>query len=75
MTDLNTTPEELRTVLGIFKARKLRPGEGILVGNHQGLKPSDISIGVRTGIERGMFRHGPNGFIMLTEAGSAEFYV
>lgn len=72
MTELPTTDEELRMVLDIFKARKLQPGEGVLIKSQQGLRTSDIAIGLKAGMERGLFKNGPNGFIMLTEAGSAE---
>lgn len=72
MVGLPTTEEELRMVLEIFKARKLQPGEGMLVNSQQGPRAPDLLIGLRAGLERGLFKHGPNGFIMLTEAGAAE---
>ncbi|HQT52546.1 MAG: hypothetical protein Q8N10_07665 [Phenylobacterium sp.] len=72
MAELPTADEGLRMVLDIFKARKLQPGEGMLLNSQQGLRTSGILIGLKAGMERGLFKNGPNGFVMLTEAGSAE---
>ena len=73
MTDLRTADDDLRLVLEIFKTRNLQAGEGMLLRRSDtcqtGDRSSDVANGLRAGVERGLIKHGPNGFMMLTEAG------
>lgn len=76
MTELPALDKELRLVLDIFKDRRLQSGEGLAVSSlataRGGLKAADVLNGLKAGVERGLLKNGPNGFIMLTEAGFAE---
>ena len=74
MTELRTVDDDLRLVLEIFKARRLQAGEGILVNSASQTvaRPADVASGLRAGLERGLFKHGANGFTILTEIGFAE---
>ena len=74
MTELRTVDDDIQLVLEVFKARRLQAGEAILVNSaSQALaRPADVASGLRAGLERGLFRHGANGFTVLTEIGFAE---
>ena len=78
MATLPTPEENARRVLNIYKHFGTRPGEGLLTQNfltvaaNQGLSINDLLDGLRYGDEKGWVENGPNGFVLLTEAGFAE---
>ena len=78
MATLPTPEASARRVLNIYKHFGTRPGEGLLTQNflavaeNQGLHNNDLLDGLRYGDEKGWFENGPNGSVLLTEAGFAE---
>lgn len=76
MVDWPSFENELQMVLGVFKDRGLRPGEGLSVSSlatsQGGTKASFVVNGLRAGIDQKFLKNGPNGFVLLTEAGFVE---
>ena len=76
MADWPSFDEELKMVLGVFKDRGLRSGEGLSVSSlatsRGGIKASFVVNGLKAGIEQKFLKNGPNGFVILTEAGFVE---
>jgi hypothetical protein len=78
MATLPTPEESARRVLDIYKHFGTRPGEGLSTQNfltvaaNQGLCTDDLLDGMRYGDENDWFEDGPNGSVLLTEAGFAE---
>lgn len=78
MAALPTPEESARRVLDIYKHFGTRPGEGLSTQNflavaaNRGLRTNDLVDGIRYGGENGWFEDGPNGSVLLTEAGFEE---
>ncbi len=78
MAELPTPEESARMVLNIYRGFGTRPGEGLMTQHFldgalkQGLNTQELLDGLVYGEGQGWFENGPNGLILLTEAGFKE---